>query len=130
MLFNAKATLNESMDYIISTYELQQQLLLVCLSAISILNQETESPIKKNHSTEGLFFLLTILLIKLLNYSRVGKNREYMRKKEKRHPAYCLSCRTVLLVQDRVLLLLKPVQMFAQEGGALKTRAIPANNKH
>lgn len=47
MLFNAKAMLNESMDYIISTYELQQQLLLVCLSAISILNQETESPIKK-----------------------------------------------------------------------------------
>lgn len=56
MLFNAKATLNESMDYIISTYELQQQLLLVCLSAISILNQETESPIKKKSFHWGIIF--------------------------------------------------------------------------
>lgn len=47
MLLNAKTTLNESIDYIISTYELEQQLLLVCLSAISILELETESPIKK-----------------------------------------------------------------------------------
>jgi len=37
MLLNPKATLNESMDYVTSTYELQQQLLLMCLLAISIL---------------------------------------------------------------------------------------------
>lgn len=47
MLLNAKATFSGNMDYIISTYELQQQLLLVCLLAISILEQETESPVKK-----------------------------------------------------------------------------------
>lgn len=47
MLLNAIATLNESMDYIISTHELQQQLLLLCLSAVSILEKETETPIKR-----------------------------------------------------------------------------------
>lgn len=46
MLLNAKA-LNETMDFIASTYELQPQTLLVCLSAVSVLEQEAEPPKKK-----------------------------------------------------------------------------------
>lgn len=99
MRLNAKATLNETMDYVASTHELQPQPLLVCLSAVSILEQEAEPPVK-NISTEGFFFfffLLTIISAKLLSYGRVGKNQEYITKKKVRHSAYCLCHRTVLL---------------------------------
>lgn len=87
MLLNAKA-LNETMDFIASTYELQPQTLLVCLSAVSVLEQEAEPP-KKSISTEGYSFcLLTIISAKFLSYGRAEKNQEHTTKKKKRDSAY------------------------------------------
>lgn len=85
MLLNAKATLNETMDYVASTYELQPQTLLVCLSSMSVLQQEAETPIKKYfHRGVFLFFLLIIIFAKLLSYSRAEKKQEYIFKKKKK----------------------------------------------
>lgn len=84
MLLNAKATLNETMDYNASTCELQPQTLLVCLSSMPVLQQEAEPPVKKYFHIEiFLFFLLIIIFAKLLSYNRAEKKQEYTLKKKK-----------------------------------------------
>lgn len=131
MLLNAKATLNETMDYKASTCELQPQTLLVCLSSMPVLQQEAEPPVKKYFHIEiFLFFLLIIIFAKLLSYSRAEKKQEYTLKKKKRHSAYWLCHRTVLLIHAESCCSRSQGRDLSRKGKPLKMRAAAAQNKH
>lgn len=114
------------MDYIASTYELQPQTLLVCLSALSVLEEEAELPVKK-YFHWGIFFFSLVIFAKLLSYGRAEKIQEHATKKKKKKDTLLIAYATELYCSFMLSLAAPEARA---EGEAFKTRATVAQKKY